>query len=193
MILTDEDKVQIVRSGLEERYKSLHEIRARIQGVCVWALGLLLGAAGWLLQTEINLTHLQKTAVVVAVGVSFVSLRFWFLADLQRGFRGQQRTAARLEKALMLYDVGVFDTEPTPIYPAEWKAAGSDQGGGQFFRSTYLLLYVGLVMLVGATLLNGVSHSPLPSSAGGSSEKPVFVKIIGADQNLLRKPAPEKK
>ena len=150
--LSNDKKADIILAALDERYKALHAIRDRVQSIGVWALGILLAAGGWLIQSTALLTSLQKTLYILGILVAVSVLRFKYLGDLKRGFKGQQRVAVRLEKALGLFSPRVFDNESDPIYPPQWKNAGSTQGGGQFFRTTHLLLYVGALFLVMAIL-----------------------------------------
>lgn len=155
----NEQKVSILVSGLEERYKSIHAIRDRIQSICVWALGLMLAASGWLIQSDMQFSPCQKFFYIVSVLVAFWALRFNFLSDLYRGFQRQQQVAVRLEKALGLFTSKIFDEEETSVYPKEWENAGSSNGSGRFFASTYLLLYIGVAALVLAIIMHDGGHS----------------------------------
>lgn len=154
----NEQKVSILVSGLEERYKSIHAIRDCIQNICVWALGLMLAASGWLIQSDVQFTSCQKFLYIVGIVVAFWALRFNFLADLYKGFQSQQRVAVRLEKSLGMFAPKVFDDEETTLYPKEWESAGSSNGGGRFFASTYLLLYIGVAALILAILMHDGGH-----------------------------------
>jgi hypothetical protein len=88
-----------------------------------------------------------------------MALRFSFLADLNKGFKRQQKVAARIEKALGMYSPRVLDDEEASIYPEEWAHSGETKGEGKFFASTYLLLYIGTVFLILAVLIHaGHSH-----------------------------------
>ncbi|KND51879.1 MAG: hypothetical protein ABA06_01300 [Parcubacteria bacterium C7867-001] len=155
----NEQKVSILVSGLEERYKSIHAIRERIQNICVWALGLMLAASGWLIQSDVEFSPCQKLLYIVGVVVAFWALRFNFLDDLYKGFQKQQQVAVRLEKALGLFTPKTFDDEESSLYPKEWENAGSNNGSGRFFASTYLLLYIGVAVLILAILLHEGGHT----------------------------------
>lgn len=72
----------------------------------------------------------------------------------------------RLEKSLGLFTSGVFDDGDDAIYPEPWKDAGSDQGEGKFFRTTYLLLYIGAFFLIASVLLSSASSSRYFSKYG---------------------------
>jgi hypothetical protein len=148
MTLDHGQKVGILIAALQERYQALRTIRDRVQSIGVWALGLLIGAGGFVVQADEPLSRpdrlLSSLCVIGAVGV----LRLVYLADLEKGFSAQQRTAARLEATLGLYDVGVFDQDQGPMYPANWADAGKDKGGGRFFAASYALLYAGALSLL---------------------------------------------
>ena len=162
MKIDENKKIDVLLSALEERYASIHKIRERVQSVCLWALGLLLGAGAWLMQSNIILTAIQKASTIVVILIAFVILRFVYLNDLYKGFSTQQRVAARLEKALYLYAPGVFDDSDKPLYPQEWEKAGMGESDGKFFRSTYILLYFGVFFIILAILFNGCFHQCLP-------------------------------
>lgn len=148
-----EQKVSILLAALEERYKSIHTIRERVQSTGVWALGLLVAASGTLFQSEINLPLPITIFCVIGVLFSLGVLRFMYLENLERGFNKQLRVAVRLEKALGLFSVGIFDNEDTSVYPDEWKNAGSGKGAGKFFETTYLLLYAGTGFLLASIIV----------------------------------------
>jgi len=159
MQIDENKKADVLISALAERYESIHKIRERVQGVGIWTLGLLLGAGGWLLQSEIVLTGLQKILAIVGIIAAFVVLRFIYLEDLRKGFKGQQRAAVRLERALGLFAPGVFDNSDEPIYPKSWEKAGTEKSDGKFFDSTYALLYVGVAFLIITILFSGCSFN----------------------------------
>ncbi|HTX87121.1 MAG TPA: hypothetical protein VMC41_03610 [Candidatus Nanoarchaeia archaeon] len=154
MTINDDKKIDILILALKERYDSIHNIRERVQGIGIWALGLLIAAGGWLVQSSIILTDDQKIFVILGIIVAFIVLRYVYLEDLRRGFIGQQRAAVQIESALKLFTPGAFCGEDT-IYPKNWEKAGTEEGGGKFFNSTTALLFVGIALFTLAVLLNG--------------------------------------
>lgn len=158
MKIEPNNKVDILLAALEERYTSLHKIRDRVQTIGIWALGLLLGAGGWVLQSEVTFTCQQRILAIFGVMAAFVVLRFFYFADQQKGFNSQQSAAARIENALGLFATDVFDESGESIYPKNWQNAGSQGGDGKFFDSTYGLLYVGVAFLVLTILFSGSSN-----------------------------------
>lgn len=152
MDLQDSQKIDILLNALEERYSALRTIRERVQNVGIWALGLFLGGAAWLIQSPIDLSVGQKALYTIGLSIAVALLRFEYLGDLEKGFKSQQIVTARLEKALGLFNSGVFDQEPDGIYPETWKKAGTGQSTGKFFQTTYLLLLLGSGFLLLAVL-----------------------------------------
>ena len=153
--LNDEQKVNVLMSALEERYQSLRTIRERIQNICLWMLGILFGVSGWLIQSDIRLFTEEKTLFIIGLAILFAVLRFGYLSDLERGFKGQQRVVVRLERNLGLFNEGVFDDSNESVYPKSWEKAGSENGNGNFFNTTYRLLYVGFGFLAVVVILQG--------------------------------------
>jgi hypothetical protein len=155
MEIDSKQKIDILLTALGERYTSLHAIRARVESIGTWAIGLSLGSGGWLLQSKAMLSCVQKTTLTVGVLSAFAVLRFLYLADLHRGFRSQQQVAVKIEAALELFTPGAFE-ETASIYPENWKLAGKNNASGKFFRSTYALLYVAAAFLISAILAAGM-------------------------------------
>jgi hypothetical protein len=153
-----EQKISILLATLAERYNAQHIIRERVQNIGIWALGLLLGAGGWLIQSGVELSSSKKLIFIIGILVAFIALRFKYISDLQIGFKSQQVRAIRIEKTLGLFTPGIFDSESDSIYPTEWEHAGTGKGGGKFFDTTYLLLYIGIIFLIVTILLSGVPH-----------------------------------
>lgn len=151
----EKENIAILISALEERYKSIHTIRDRVQNIGVWALGIMLATGGYLLQNDFGMTNFQKVIAIVGVIIAFRILRFEYLADLNKGFKAQQKTAARIEKTLGFFTIGVFDNEATSIYPQVWESAGTHEGGGKFFKTTYRLMLAGIVFLVVSIIFSG--------------------------------------
>lgn len=151
-------KIDVLVSALEERYKALHIIRERVQSIGIWALGILLAAGGWLLQSDILLTPFQKLTYILGIAVALAVLRFKYLEDLEIGFKSQRGVAVRLEKTLGFFTPGVFDGQDTSVYPPDWENVGNGKGGGRFFQTTYLLLYISAAFLLIIILLNGCSY-----------------------------------
>lgn len=161
MEIPSETKPGVLLEALKERYTSMHKIRDRVQGIGIWALGILFAASGWLLQSDALAHFLQKLLSLIAVAVGFYVLRFKYLQDLRKGFRGQQRAAANLEEALGFYETGAY-VEGKTLYEEKWRLAGTSEGDGKFFETSYALLYVAVAFLVVAILFSGAFSNSKP-------------------------------
>jgi len=144
--LNNEQKLQVLLHALEERYKSIHIIRERVQNISLWILGLFVTAGGWLLQSATVMTERDKWFFTLAIVISVGILRVFYLADLQKGFKVQQRIQAKIEDELGLCSPGVYSQES--IYPKTWSHAGTKKGRGNFFFHNYILIYLATSILV---------------------------------------------
>lgn len=144
--MPDEKKIEILLHALEERYKSIHIIRDRVQNISLWTLGLFVTAGGWLLQSNTTLTCGEKWFFGATILLSVLVLRIFYLRDLEKGFKAQQRIQAKIEDSLGLCRPGVFTEES--IYPKDWAKAGGKDSKGNFFFHNYLLIYLGTLILL---------------------------------------------
>lgn len=151
--LHQDKKVEILISALDERYKSIHIIRDRVQSTGIWILGILGSASAWIIQSGIVLSCLEKNLFLIGIIVIFIAIRFLYLEDLNKGFKSQLRTAAKLEKSLGFYESKFFNNEDDSMYPKSWEKAGTEKGDGKFFETTYNLIYIGFVFLFITILL----------------------------------------
>jgi hypothetical protein len=143
MKIRDEEKINVLIHALDERYKSIHTIRERVQTVSIWILGILLGASGWLFQSNTCFSLYQKIFSVVLLSIVWVALRWFYFDDLQKGFNGQRQVAAKLEKSLGLFGEGIYADSNDSIYPKTWEKSGQKGSEGKFFANTYNLLIIG--------------------------------------------------
>jgi len=153
MKTNDEQKVNILIQALDERYKSIHTIRERVQTVSIWALGILLGASGWLFQADIYFSIEQKIYSVALLMLIWVTLRLFYFTDLEKGFNSQRQTTAKIEDAFGLFDEGVYTDLKESIYPSSWKKSGQKGSEGKFFENSYNLLVIGFEILSFIVLL----------------------------------------
>lgn len=148
MINNENDKKsEILVSALQERYQSMHIIRERVQNIGIWILGVLGGVGGWVLQSDKCLGFFNKILYLLALFAVFHVIRFHYLEDLNRGFKGQQKVASKIEKILNLYKPKFFSDDNDSVYPELWEKAGTKEGEGNFFKTTYLLIYIGFVFV----------------------------------------------
>ena len=151
----EKENIPILISALEERYKSIHTIRERVQSIGIWSLGLMFTAGGFLFQGDTIMTITQKSICIIGVIIASYVLRFEYLEDLNKGFKSQQKVAARIEKVLGFFTSGIFDNDKTSIYPEGWENAGKEKGEGRFFSTTYVLLLIGLIFLITSIIFSG--------------------------------------
>jgi hypothetical protein len=156
--LNANQKIEILKFALEERYSSIHIIRKRVEDICLWSLGLLLAASGWLTQSNIVLNIFDRIIYILFAIVVYVALRCFYLKNLEHGFRKQLQVLSRIETALHLYSPGYFTDYNEPLYPLSWQNAGTEKGDGKFFRNSYLLLVLGIVTFILTVLLSGCWH-----------------------------------
>lgn len=149
------NETEILLFALKERYESQHKIRERVQSVGFWSLGLLLSGGLWFLKSEYIFNDLQKAIAIIGISIGLYVLRFVYLNDLSVGFRSQQRVAADIEQVLGYYSSIKRINSSKPIYPIKWKKAGKKDCDGKFFKSTFLLLYVGYIFLIVSIIFNG--------------------------------------
>lgn len=153
MTLSEEQKVAVLLAALAERYQAMRTIRERVQSMGLWVLGLLAAAGGGLIQSQAALSDSERWIGIIALGAALLVLRFWYLADLQKGFAGQQRVAATIERTLGFFEPGALGLLDRPIYPASWDEAGTVDGRGRFFSSSYAMIYVGAAFLAAVLLI----------------------------------------
>lgn len=148
-------KVDILLMALKERYDSIHKIRDRVQAIGIWTLGILVGIGGWLIQSDVILTIFQKIISIGAVMASYCAIQYYYFKDLNKGFKGQQRAAVKIEKALGFFTPKFFNDEDKSFYDQKWEMAGTDEGEGNFFSTSDLLILIGVCFVIGIILVNG--------------------------------------
>lgn len=126
-------KIDILILALEERYRSMHKIRERVQSMGFWILGILGGIGGWLIQSNTSLYCIEKEIYIIALLITFIVIRFQYLKDLNKGFKGQQKITVKIEKSLGFFTPNFFPEEQDSMYPKSWNQAGTNGGSGNFF------------------------------------------------------------
>lgn len=153
MTIDNNEKIDILKISLEERYLSIHKIRDRVESVSLWTLAAFVSAGGWLIQSDIILSSTERILSVLGVVMVLVVIRFSYLSDLEIGFKRQLQVASEIEETLGLYTPGMFNDKASSIYPEGWKKSGTTSGNGNYFKSTNSLLYAGTIFLVAVILL----------------------------------------
>lgn len=153
MKIHEDKKIDVLMNALDERYKSIHTIRERVQTVSIWILGILIGASGWLLQSTMCFSIYHKFFSVVLLLIIWATLRWFYFNDLQKGFNSQMRVAAKIEDALGLFDEKIYSDSEDSIYPKSWKKSGQKGCEGKFFDNSHNLLIIGFGILCFVILL----------------------------------------
>lgn len=142
------DKLIILLNALDERYKSMHIIRERVQVISIWILGFLITGSAWIYQSEICFILIEKVILVIIVLCVWVALIKFYFNDLEKGFNSQRRIAAKLERALGFYEKGYFLNDKKNFYPKEWQYSGEKNSEGKFISNTLNLIAIGFVLLI---------------------------------------------
>ena len=148
-------RVQILLAMTQERNQALHLMRERVQRTCIWLMGIFLGVASWIIKDKVALTTVQRSFLIGVIVVAASAVIALFLEDIRKGFRAQQRVLARTEQALRLYEPGVYDSQERGLFPSAWGQAGTTNGCGRFFRSSYVMLLIGAAVLIVALMAQG--------------------------------------
>lgn len=120
MELTNEHKVQVAISVLEERYKAAHNMRERSLRFTLWLSGLAI-PIGWLLIEKQQLAVSQKVALALFILALFGGT-IWFLLGLQRGFQKNREVMIRCEQALGLFNTGDYLAD-SPLLGNEYSSS----------------------------------------------------------------------
>jgi len=153
MKIPEDKKIDVLINALDERYKSIHTIRERVQTVSIWILGILIGASGWIFQSNMLFSTNDKFFAVVLLLIIWATLRWFYFNDLQKGFNSQMRVAAKIEDSLGLFDEKIYSDSEDSIYPKSWKKSGQKGCEGKFFDNSHNLLIVGFGILSFVILL----------------------------------------
>ena len=155
--MNEPEKNTILLECMKERNNSIRTIRERVQSLCLWSLGIMLAASGWILQGGITISLPGKVLFSLILISCFLVLRFFYIEDLRKGFKSQQEILIKVEKALKLYDENVFNSDAESLYPECWKNCCKEDGEGRFFQSSEALLYLGAIILLLIIWLNGLT------------------------------------
>ena len=153
MKIHEDKKVDILLNALDERYKSIHTIRERVQSVSIWILGILIAASSWLFQSSICFSMYHKFFSIILLLIIWATLRWFYFKDLQNGFNSQMRVTAKIEDSLGLFDGKIYSESEDSLYPKSWKKAGQKDCEGKFFDNTHNLLIIGFGILSFVILL----------------------------------------
>jgi hypothetical protein len=147
-------KIDILLSALQERYNAQHVIRKRVQEVGFWVLGILAAASGWVITNTCSISSKNGSLFILFSVLCYIVLKYHYLEDLKKGFSTQQRMTSKIEELLGFHESNFFTEDSLPLYPKSWKNAGTEEGEGKFFKTTYYLLYLGFGILIFSILFS---------------------------------------
>lgn len=136
--MTNENKIPVLISWLEERYKSIHIIRNRVHTTSIWLLWILLWVSWWIIKTNMIFSCNEKIYFIIITIVAWIFIILFYYKDLEAGFISQRKVAWKLEKELWFFDTGNL------IYPKSWETWAK----WKFFRNNYILIAFGFVSLI---------------------------------------------
>jgi hypothetical protein len=141
--LDDNQKLQVLIIGLQERYHASHQIRGRSIQFALWISGMAIGLS-WLLICQTSLELFQQIALTLLIGTLF-SGTIYFMAGLRRGFSNNRKAMVICERALLMHDSDVYLADE-PLLPKEYNKTGKKWG--DHFRTIYVWLILVALSLV---------------------------------------------
>lgn len=144
MKIPDEKKPDVLLAVLQERYTASHNMRSRSMQFTLWISGLALGLA-WLLIRESPLSCSQCWALTGLITVLFAGTLYFILA-LRRGFQNNRQAVISAERALAMYEPGVY-LEDTTLLPKEYTTA-KPKWSDHFCSLCLWILLLGISLLI---------------------------------------------
>ena len=143
MNISDEKKVDIVLSLLNERYNASHKMRERSLNFAVWILGFGIAFA-WILLNSTSLTIFQKIILsIFIVIIGYLTRNFLFC--IETGFNKNQEVMITLEKVLGCYEQNKY-SEGISLYPEQYNK--SEYTKTSHFKSIYKWVWVIILVLI---------------------------------------------
>ncbi len=106
MDLSNDQRFDVLKAELEERYGSAHKIRERTTQFIVWISGMAIGLA-WLLINDGIPSTPQRWALTLLVVALYLGTAH-LLNGLHRGARSNREAMIRVERALGLFEKGLY-------------------------------------------------------------------------------------
>ena len=143
MHLNEDQKLQVLLAGLQERYNASHKIRERSIQFTLWISGMAIGL-GWLLISQKELVIPHRVSLTLLILALFAGT-IYFLMGLRRGFRKNREAMINCEHALGMHDSGVYLTEES-LLPFEYSRA--NRKWSDHFHTLYAWLILVAVSLL---------------------------------------------
>lgn len=155
MHLSEDQQLQVLLVELQERYNASHKIRERSIQFTLWISGMAI-ALGWLLISQKALVFSQRVALTLLIAALFAAT-FYFMMGLRRGFRKNRETMIKCERALSMYDSGLYLADE-PLLPTEYNQTK------QKWSDHFFILYVWLILIaVSLFILTWAGSNPAKS------------------------------
>ena len=140
----DDHKIQILLIELQERYAAAHKMRERSTRFTIWLSGMAVGLA-WLLISQKILEFSQRLALTMLIMTLWTGSGL-FILGLRKGFQSNRRAMIKSEKALGMYESGVYLQEDS-LLPAEYKQT-KGKWSDHFSTLCVWLCFVALSLLI---------------------------------------------
>ena len=122
MQLKDDHKIQILLIELQERYTASHKMRERSTKFTIWLSGMAVGLA-WMLISQKTLALSQRLALTLLITALWTGAGF-FILGLRKGFQSNRRAMIKSERALGMYENGIYLKEDS-LLPKAYKRINS--------------------------------------------------------------------
>ncbi|MFC1788610.1 hypothetical protein ACFLZE_01685 [Thermodesulfobacteriota bacterium] len=142
--LKDDHKIQILLIELQERYVATHKMRERSPRFAIWLSGMAIGLA-WLLISHKTLVLYQRLALTLLISTLWTGAGF-FILGLRKGFQSNRRAMIKSERALGMYETGIYLKEES-LLPTAYKRINS-KWNDHFSTLCIWLCVVALSLLV---------------------------------------------
>lgn len=149
MDISEEKKLEVLLSQLQERYDALHKMRDRSMQFVLWILGFGLGMA-WLLINEASFTLEQKILISILLIILGATI-LYFVCSIGRGFNVTRQIIIKLETSLKLYDKNYYNISDS-ILPTKYSSKKTGLSG--HFKTLNTLIIVVLLSLFVLTWVN---------------------------------------
>lgn len=152
MEISDEKKVDILLSLLNERYKSSHKMRERSLNFALWILGFGIIGGAWILLNQTKLEFLHKVVITIFILIiGFLTKRF--LNSIEIGFDINRSVIIKIEDILECYKPNIY-SENQVLFPEEYKNLEKKETA--HFSSIYKWIWTVIIMLITLIWLEAV-------------------------------------
>lgn len=133
-------KLTIISSIYSAMISIAQELRRSAERLAIWASGLMLVLAGWLVTGKLQLGFQQKIVVSAAM-LLFGLVALLIVWALQQRYRGVAQVIRRINELQMAHKTGAYFKDET-LFPVEWQYYGAKKWKEPIFRISYLSVSV---------------------------------------------------